>query len=409
MKKIALYAAALFIISFPCAAFPEAYKTGYGSNPALPKPFATESAEKFSQIIGWPKGVAPKAPDGFRVTLFAGGLAYPRWIYQLPNGDVLVSQAKSGRNSPNNIVWLRDADGDGIAEKRGIFLSGLNRPLGMALLGDKFYVANMDGLTRFPYIAGEATGGGVKLLDLPAGGYNHHWTRNILASPDGKKLYVSVGSASNVGEGGMKDEERRAVILEINPDGSGERVFASGLRNPVGMAWEPVTGKLWTAVNERDKLGDDLVPDFFTSVAEGGFYGWPYFYFGRNPDPNWRLGKPESDMAVIKPDYALGAHTASLGLAFYTGTAFPEKFRGGAFIGQHGSWNRSEFAGYKVIYVPFKDGMPSGPPEDFLTGFMKDTESGETYGRPAGVTVMKDGSLLVADDAGRAVWRVSAK
>ncbi len=412
MKKIILYAAALFITGLSFAAAAEEMKTGFGGDPALPKPFATEATRRLSKVIGWPEGATPQAPPGFRVTRFAAGLDNPRWIFELPNGDVLVAQAKTGGNplkrSPNNIIRLRDADGDGVAEETSVFLKGLTKPFGMALAGEFFYVANMDGVVRYSYKEG-ISGEGVKILGLPTGGYNHHWTRNIIAAPDGKKLYVTVGSASNVGEGGMNDEKRRANIIEINADGTGEKIFASGLRNPVGMGWEPVTGKLWTAVNERDNLGDDLVPDYFTRVEEGAFYGWPYYYFGKNPDPRWNIGKPVSNWKVTKPDYALGAHTASLGLAFYTGKAFPAKYQGGAFIGQHGSWNRSEFAGYKVIFVPFSGGKPAGSPQDFLTGFMKDAKTGEAYGRPVGVAMLHDGSMLVADDAGNAVWHVAAE
>ena len=414
MLKQTLYILCALLAFSAFAAVAEGPQKGFGKNPDLPKPFATESARKFSSVVGWPDGVTPKAPAGFRVTLFAKGLDSPRWIYVLPNGDVLVSEARTGRKwifdkSPDDIILLRDADGDGIAEVQKEFASGFNKPFGMTLLKDKFYVANMDGLLRFDYRDGDEKlkGSGEKLLDLPAGGYNHHWTRNVVAGMGGKKLYVSVGSASNVGEGGMEDEKRRAAILEINPDGSGERIFASGLRNPVGMAFEPETGALWTAVNERDKLGDDLVPDYFTSVKDGGFYGWPYFYFGKHPDPRWKITAQMEAMEVKAPDYALGAHTASLGLAFYAVKAFPDKYQGAAFIGQHGSWNRSAFAGYKVIFVPFKDGKPAGAAQDFLTGFIKDEAAGEVYGRPVGVAVAKDGSLLVADDAGNAIWRVA--
>ena len=280
----------------------------------------------------------------------------------------------------------------------------------MALVGDELYVANTDGVVRFPYREGQTRidAPGELILPLPAGGYNNHWTRNIIASPDGQKLYVSVGSASNVGEYGMDEEIRRANILEINPDGSGEKVFASGLRNPNGMDWAPETGALWTAVNERDGLGDDLVPDYITSVRDSGFYGWPYSYYGQNEDPRRAGERPDLVARAIVPDYALGSHTASLGLVFYDGDSFPERYRGGAFIGQRGSWNRSEFSGYKVVFVPFDGGQPSGAPEDFLTGFIADPERGEAYGRPVGLALLPDGSLLVADDAGNTVWRVEA-
>jgi glucose/arabinose dehydrogenase len=294
---------------------------------------------------------------------------------------------------------------------RKIFLQGLRQPLGMLLLGDQFYVANTDGLWRYPYEAGKTSiqAQGQKLLELPAGGYNNHWTRNLLANADGSKIYVSVGSASNVAEYGIEEERRRANILEVNPDGSGERIYASGLRNPVGMGWAPGTSTLWTVVNERDYLGDDLVPDYLTGVKEGGFYGWPYAYFGMHEDPRLAGQRPDLVSQTLVPDVALGAHTASLGLAFYTGNAFPEKYRGGAFIGQHGSWNRTELSGYKVVFVPFKDGRPSGEPEDFLTGFIANRETSEVYGRPVGLVVLPDGDLLVADDASNTVWRVAPR
>lgn len=407
--------------------------------PTLPPPYATPSAMHFSKLIGWPEGKTPIAPSGFKVSLYADRLDYPRWLYVLPNGDVLVAEArtepkqkgqeaKMGQESAqdemergmiesgyvgksaNRITLLRDADHDGNPELRSIFLTGLNQEMGMALRNGTFYVANTDGVVVFPYRTGQIqiAAPGRKILDLPAGGYNNHWNRNLLFKPDGSKLYVTVGSGSNVGEHGMDDERRRAGILEVNPDGSGERVFASGLRNPQGMDWEPVTGALWTAVNERDDLGDDLVPDFIAGVRDGGFYGWPYAYFGPHEDPRRKGERPDLVAKAIVPDYAVGAHTASLGLVFYTGTAFPEAYRGGAFIGQHGSWNRSAFAGYKVLFVPFKDGKPSGPAQDFLTGFIADEGKREVYGRPVGLAVLPDGSLLVADDAGGKIWRVSA-
>jgi glucose/arabinose dehydrogenase len=280
----------------------------------------------------------------------------------------------------------------------------------MTLVGDKLYVANTDGVVRFPYREGQTRidASGELILPLPAGGYNNHWTRNIIATLDGQKLYISVGSASNVGEYGMDEEVRRANILEINPDGSGEKIFASGLRNPNGMDWEPESGVLWTAVNERDGLGNDLVPDYITSVRDSGFYGWPYSYYGQNEDPRRAGERPDLVVRAIPPDFALGSHTASLGLVFYDGDSFPERYRGGAFIGQRGSWNRSEFSGYRVVFVPFAGGRPSGDAEDFLTGFMADPESGEAYGRPVGLALLPDGSLLVADDAGDTVWRVRA-
>ena len=402
---------------------------GVGPASTLPEPHHSPSAVNFSRVIGWPEGRTPVAPEGFEVNAFATGLDSPRWLYVLPNGDVLVAEARtlprsdlpaemlqglaaagSVGVSPNRVTLLRDGDGDGSAETRETFLENLNQPFGMALVGDELYVANTDGVVRFPYDEGQTRidALGQLILTLPAGGYNNHWTRNIIASPDGQKLYISVGSASNVGEYGMDEEVRRANILEINPDGSGEKVFANGLRNPNGMDWQPETGALWTAVNERDGLGNDLVPDYITSVRDSGFYGWPYSYYGQNEDPRRAGERPDLVARAIVPDYALGSHTASLGLVFYDGDSFPERYRGGAFIGQRGSWNRSEFSGYRVVFVPFDGGRPNGEAEDFLTGFMADPEKGEAYGRPVGLALMPDGSLLVADDAGNTVWRVQA-
>lgn len=397
------------------------------ANPELPAP--TDSKTRFSNVIGWPGGKLPTAPAGFVVTEYARDLINPRWIYVAPNGDVLVAesntepkgtkkvtavvsgQAKSQRmdESPNRISILRDTNKDGKPDLKQVFLEGLNQPFGMLIQGNYFYVANTDGLMRFPYQPGatKITGSGTKIKELPAGGYNNHWTRNLLASPDGKKIYISVGSGSNVGENGMEHEVKRAAIWEINPDGSGERLYATGLRNPVGMAWYPGTTTLYTAVNERDELGDELVPDYLTSVKEGGFYGWPYAYYNQVEDPRRKGERPDLVKKTIAPDVALGAHTASLGLAFYDKTTFPEKYRNGAFVGQHGSWNRSEFSGYKVVFVPFKDGKPAGAPEDFLTGFIANDK--DVYGRPVGVTVLPDGSVLVADDAGNRIWRVSGR
>lgn len=399
----------------------------------LPAPYITKSVKNYSKVVGWTDGKTPTAPAGFTVTEFARDLRSPRWIYVAPNGDVFVaesntepktvkkkvtavvtgqSKSQPSGESANRITLLRDTNKDGKPELRETFLTGLNQPFGMLVLGNSFYAANTDGLLQFPYQPGQTkmTAAGKKILDLPAGGYNNHWTRNLLASPDGKKIYISVGSGSNVGENGMGNEVRRANILEINPDGTGERIYASGLRNPVGMDWQPIeNGKpvLYTAVNERDELGDDLVPDYLTSVKEGAFYGWPYSYYGQNEDPRRKGERPDLVKKAVMPDVPLGAHTASLGLAFYDKTAFPDKYRNGAFIGQHGSWNRSEFSGYKVVFVPFEGGKP-GKPEDFLTGFVTGKDK-DVYGRPVGVAVLPDGSMLVADDAGSRIWRVAAK
>jgi glucose/arabinose dehydrogenase len=304
---------------------------------------------------------------------------------------------------------MRDENKDGIYEVREEFLSQLNRPFGMLIMGNYFYVANTDALLRYPYTVGEKVikSKGEKILDLPAGGYNNHWTRNIIASADGKKILISVGSGSNVGENGMDKEERRANILEVDPNGKGERIFATGLRNPVGMDFEPTTHTLWTAVNERDELGDDLVPDYITSVKEGGFYGWPYSYFGQHEDPRLKGQRPDLVKKAIVPDIPVGSHTASLGLAFYKAKAFPEKYRNGVFVAQHGSWNRSVLSGYKVLFVPFKNGKASGIPEDFLTGFIADPAKSKVYGRPVCVVVLPDGSLLVSDDASNTLWQIS--
>ncbi len=378
--------------------------------PALPKPNETPSVTKFPKVIGWPKGKMPSAPPGFRVSVFADGLDNPRWLYVLPNGDVLVAETRTpnkDKKAANRITLLRDADHDGAAELKEVFAKDLNLPLGMALVGETFFVGNTDAVVSFPYKADQTAveGKGRKILDLPAGGYNNHWTRNLLPSRDGKKLFVSVGSGSNVAENGTANEILRANILEINLDGTALRVFAGGLRNPVGLAFEPKSGALWTAVNERDQLGDDLVPDYLTSVQDGAFYGWPYSYFGQNEDPRRHGERPDLVAKSKVPEVPLGSHTASLGLAFYDAKAFPEKFRGGAFVGQRGSWNRSKFSGYRVVFVPFQDGKPSGPAEDFLTGFIANDD--EVYGRPVGVAVAQDGSLLVVDEPANRIWRIA--
>ena len=398
----------------------------------LPVPFQTKSTSRYSKVVGWPKHKTPIAPEGFTVSRFADGLNNPRWIYQATNGDVFVAESNTVLSwlkrlgagihpriktqhygtSANRITMFRDADKNGIYETRSVFLEGLNRPLGMLVLDGFFYVANTDGLVRYPYKLGDAkvSGAGKKIVELPAGGYNNHWTRNILSNKAGSKIYISVGSGSNAGENGMENEVRRANILEINPDGSGEKIYAGGLRNPVGMAWAPGTETLWTSVNERDELGDELVPDYLTSVQPNGFYGWPYSYYGQHQDPRMKEHqRPDLVAKSIVPDVSLGAHTASLGLAFYDKTAFPARYQKGAFLGQHGSWNRSTISGYKVLFVPFKNGKPAGEPEDFITGFVKDINAAEVYGRPVGITILTDGSMLVADDASSVIWRVAVK
>ncbi|GAB3941398.1 sorbosone dehydrogenase family protein [Spirosoma harenae] len=396
----------------------------------LPAPYATKSSVKLSNVVDWPAGQTPKAPDGFTVTEYARDLKSPRWIYVAPNGDIFVAEANTERTgikekvvnavsgkskseetrtSANRITLFRDTNNDGKPDLKETFLVGLNQPFGMLVLGNYFYAANTDGLMRYDYKAGQTkiTSPGKKIVSLPAGGYNNHWTRNLLASADGKKIFISVGSGSNVGEHGPENEIRRADILEVNPDGTGERIFASGLRNPVGMGWQPTTKTLYTAVNERDELGDDLVPDYLTSVKEGAFYGWPYAYFGQNEDPRRKGERPDLVKKTIVPDVPLGAHTASLGLAFYDKTQFPAHYHNGAFIGQHGSWNRSQLVGYKVVFVPFQDGKP-GKPEDFLTGFLAGNDK-DVHGRPVGVAVLPDGALLVADDVSGRIWRVEAR
>ena len=383
-------------------------KTAIG-NITLPPPYATESKTNNSKVIGWPEGKTPKATEGFTVTKFADGFENPRWTYIAPNNDIFVVESGT-RTSKNQIIILRDKDKDGKFETREVFLKNLNRPFGMLVLNNFFYVANTDGLYRYPYTNAplKLETQGTKILDLPAGGYNNHWTRNIITNTEGTKIYISVGSGSNVGENGMDKEVRRAAILEINPDGTGEKIYADGIRNPVGMDWNPTNKELWTAVNERDDLGDDLVPDYITSVKRGGFYGWPYSYFGNILDPRMKGERKDLAAKAIVPDVSVGAHTASLGFTFYTKNAFPAKYKNGAFVGQHGSWNRAKISGYKVVFVPFVNGKPSGKPEDFLTGFVANEEKAEVYGRPVAVTVMHDGSLLVNDDSGNTIWKVTA-
>ncbi|WP_414638367.1 PQQ-dependent sugar dehydrogenase [Azospirillum sp.] len=406
---------------------------GIGPSPALPPPRETMiPTVNIAPAKGWPAGAMPAAGPGLTVTAFADGLDHPRWLLVLPNGDVLVaesnapprpedskgirgwimkqvmSEAGAGVPSANRIALLRDADGDGVAEVRSVFLDGLNSPFGMTLVGDALYVANTDAVVRFPYRQGETriTAPGTKVADLPAGPRNHHWTKNVIASPDGRRLYATVGSNSNVAENGMEEEEGRAAIWEIDPATGRHRVFASGLRNPNGLDWEPATGVLWTTVNERDEIGSDLVPDYMTTVRDGGFYGWPYSYFGQHVDERVTPQRPDLVARAIVPDYALGAHTASLGLAFSRAGALPPRFASGAFVGQHGSWNRRPHSGYKVVFVPFADGRPTGEPVDVLTGFLD--REGNALGRPVGVALDRKGELLVADDVGNRVWRVTA-
>ncbi|MEO5862552.1 MAG: sorbosone dehydrogenase family protein [Burkholderiales bacterium] len=406
---------------------------GVGVKPTLPPPNPTLiPTVNVAPAKGWPTGAMPTAPASLAVNAYAGGLDHPRWLYALPNGDVLVAEtnappknddaptsvkrrfmkffmkrAGAGAPSANRITLLRDADGDGVAETRTVFIQGLNSPFGMTLVGNKLYVANTDALLRFPYTTDstQISAPGEKVIDLPAGKINHHWTKNVIASKDGSRLYVTVGSNSNVGENGLENEAGRAAIFEIDPATGSSREFASGLRNPNGLALHPQSGVLWTVVNERDEIGSDLVPDYMTAVQEGGFYGWPYSYYGQNVDTRVKTLRPEKVAKAIVPDYALGAHTGSLGLLFYEGSYLPDRFVGGAFIGQHGSWNRRPFSGYKVIFVPFANGRPIGKPEEVLTGFL--SPAGEAYGRPVGLAIDRTGALLVADDVGNMVWRIS--
>ena len=405
---------------------------GIGPRPTLPPPRPTLIPTiNIAPAKGWPSGATPDAAAGLAVGAYANGLDHPRWLYVLPNGDVLVAEtnapprpdnskgikgwvmkkvmkrAGAGVPSANRITLLRDADGDGIAETQTVFLRGLNSPFGMSLVGHDLYVADTDAVLRFPYKGGETqiTSPGVKVVDLPAGPINHHWTKNVIASRDGSHLYVTVGSNSNAGEYGLDKEDHRAAILEVDIKTGNSRIFASGIRNPNGLGWQPQSGELWTAVNERDEIGSDLVPDYMTSVKDGGFYGWPYSYYGQHVDERVKPQRPDLVADAIVPDYALGAHAASLGLVFYEGGLLPARYAGGAFVGQHGSWNRKPRSGYKVIFVPFADGRPAGLPEDVLTGFLD--ANGDALGRPVGVAIDRAGALLVADDVGNTVWRVT--
>jgi hypothetical protein len=406
-----------------------------GTQPQLGKPHSSPvPLVKIAKPIGWQSGEMPKPAAGLKVQPFATGLDHPRWLLALANGDVLVAetnappkpddnegfrgwierklQRSAGANSgsANRITLLRDTNGDGIADQRSVLLSGLNSPVGMALVGDQLYIADTDALLRVPFRPGETkiTARPQKVIDLPGGRINHHWTKNVVAAPDGSKLYVAVGSNSNVGERGMAVETGRAAIWEVDPRTRDHRIYAYGLRNPVGMDWEPASGTLWTVVNERDELGSDLVPDYLTSVQFGGFYGWPWFYWGGIPDGRPKDPPPELiEETVIKPDYSLGPHTASLGLAFAKGAKLGPAFAEGAFIGQHGSWNRDPPSGYKVVFVKFVKGRPVGKPIDVLSDFLD--AKGQARGRPVGVAVASGGALLVADDVGNTVWRVSAR
>ncbi len=429
--SVAIALAGTGIILSSCERATVSAKAGYGAHPALPEPNPSLiPTVKIAPAVGWPDGLTPDAASGFVVNEFVGGLDHPRWLHVLPNGDVLVAEsnapaqhdagsglkgwvtglvmarAGAGVRSADRIRLLRDADGDGAAEIQMVFLENLHSPFGMALIGQTLYVANTDAVVAFPYVEGETriTSRGETIFNLPAGPINHHWTKDIIASPDGARLFVTVGANSNVGENGMEAEENRASVLEITLATRKARLFASGLRNPNGLSFQPDSGALWVAVNERDEIGSDLVPDYMTSVRDGGFYGWPYSYYGQHVDTRPQPARPDLVATALVPDYALGAHTGSLGLTFNTGALFPASYRNGAFVGQHGSWNREPPSGYKVIFVPFSGGMPSGGPQDVLTGFTN--VKGEAMGRPVGVAIDHNGALLVADDVGNKVWRV---
>ena len=432
-SSLAVVAAALLLASCgDVARLP--VSAGTGPNPELPAP--SESlipTVNIAPAIGWPDGGAPQPAAGLAVKAFATGLSHPRWLLVLPNGDVLVAEtnappkpedgngikgwimkkvmkkAGAGVPSANRITLLRDTNGDGVADLKTPFIEGLNSPFGMDLVGNTLYVANTDAVVAFPYASGakRIDAPPREIVRLPAGPINHHWTKNLIASKDGSKMYVTVGSNSNVGENGMAAEEGRAAIWEVDVASGNHRIFASGLRNPNGLAWEPESGALWTAVNERDELGSDLVPDYMTSVKSGAFYGWPYSYYGQHVDDRPKPPRPDLVATALVPDYALGPHTASLGLAWSGKSTLPEAFRNGMFIGQHGSWNRKPASGYKVIFVPFKDGKPASPDStDVLTGFLN--ADGDAFGRPVGVAIDQHGALLVADDVGNTVWRVTA-
>ncbi|MGJ4939649.1 PQQ-dependent sugar dehydrogenase [Bradyrhizobium sp. HKCCYLS1011] len=409
-------------------------KAEYGPNPPLPalQQFLLPPM-KLATVVGWKQGETPTVAPGLKIEALATDLQHPRSLYTLPNGDVLVVESKAppppapkrpkdivmglveswvtsgGKTGPSNrITLLHDANGDGVPESKSVFLDHLNSPFGVALVGNDLYIANTDAIVRYPYTPGETqmTAPGTTLMPLPGGPIDHHWTKSLTASPDGNLLYVGVGSNSNITENGIEAEKNRADILEVNRANGRWRIFASGLRNPNGLTFEPQSGALWTVVNERDELGPDLVPDYMTSVKDGGFYGWPYSYYGQHVDPRVMPQRPDLVEKAIVPDYALSSHVAPLGLVFYTADALPQAYHGGAFVGEHGSWNRTPLNGYKVVYVPFADGKPNGPEQDVVTGFLNSND--EARGRPVGLAVDKTGALLIADDVGNTVWRVTA-
>jgi glucose/arabinose dehydrogenase len=435
MRQLNRFALFMLLPLAACAAGPSSpTDTGFGPSPVLPAPESSlVTTVNIAPVQPRTADFLPTAPNGFVVTEFAHGLTHPRWLYPLPNGDVLVAEsnapqrhdegsgvfgwirrqvmkrAGAGTPSPDRIVLLRDTTGSGVADQQTVFLRDLHSPFGMALIGNQLYVADTDAILRFDYTPGATRidAPGVKVADLPAGPINHHWTKNILADRSGKHLYVTVGSNSNAGENGAEAEADRARILEFDVASGQMRPFATGLRNPNGLSWQPESGALWTAVNERDDLGNNLVPDYMTAVKDGAFYGFPYSYYGQHVDTRVKPQRPDLVATAIAPDYALGNHTASLGLVFYDRTLFPAHYRGGAFVGQHGSWNRKPHSGYKVVFIPFVKGQPAGAPEDFLSGFL--TADGHAVGRPVGVALDMRGALLVADDVGNTVWRVAPR
>ncbi|WCT72547.1 sorbosone dehydrogenase family protein [Sphingomonas naphthae] len=440
-KKILIVVAALIVLGIAFWFFATRNQTAAlpitateGVKPEIPAPSKSLiPTMNIAPAVGWKDGEAPTAAAGLKVNAFGHGLQHPRWLLPLPNGDVLVAESdappkpegnpgirgwvqgkvmkRAGSNTPsaNRITLLRDADGDGVAETRSVLIADLFSPFGMALVGDELYIANADALVKVPFKVGQTKidAKPVKVIDLPGGPINHHWTKNVIASRDGKLLYITVGSNSNVGERGMAVEKDRAAVLEYDIATKERRVYAYGIRNPNGLAWQPGTDTLWTVANERDELGSDIVPDYLTSVQFGGFYGWPWYYWGGVADP--RPTEPDTnDLAgyVIRPDYALGPHVAALGLTFSEGAKLGPKFASGAFIGEHGSWNRKPKSGYKVVFVPFVKGRPAAKPIDVLTGFLDEDE--DARGRPVGVVIDRTGALLVADDVGGKVWRVAA-
>ena len=423
MKTLAFAAAMTSSVAWGQVPSTEEYMYGPSKEIKLPEPFATESATRRTSVVGWEEGKMPVVPEGFTVKKFAGDLDHPRWAYVLPNKDVLISEGNTYSKVPgvreaqqlvgvsaDRVTLFRDADNDGVAEEKHVLLEDLNQPFGMAYLDGQLYIANTDALVRYSYELGsddKITAEPEHILDIPAGGYNHHWTRNVIPDKAGKHLLLTIGSSSNVGEHGMEKEEQRAKVFRVDPTSKKMEQIAWGLRNPNGLDFNPANDELWTSVNERDELGDNLVPDYVTSVEEGGFYGWPYKYYGDHIDPRWADKMPEDlPEETLVPDYAVGPHTAAMDLAFYTADAYPEKYHNGLFVSQHGSWNRAKYAGYKVIFIPFENGEPSGQPEDFITGFLKDEAADEVYGRPTGLVMHPNGMLLSVDDDGNTVWSV---